>query len=91
MTRKAPLGEGQEPVRVMTPYMRALNVAIGYCELGMWLEANEAIEDMDPEWKTETPTLAVRRDIFRALGATDLENVMKKELARRLENEAEQA
>ena len=53
---------------LITPYDRHLQAAVGFLELGMPLDANEEVEAIEPEMQTLSEVLAVRVEIFRALG-----------------------
>lgn len=64
----------------MTSYERHLLAAMGYLELGLPLDANEEIESIDPEMKTLSEVLAVRVEIFRALGKWELMEVVARQL-----------
>ena len=64
----------------MSPFNRQLVAACGYLELGMPLEANEEIESIEPELKTLSEVLAVRVDIFRALGKWELMEIVARQL-----------
>lgn len=43
-----------------------LNAAQGYAELGMWLDANTALEEIDADVRHVPAVLAVRLQIYRA-------------------------
>ncbi len=73
----------------MTPYDRHLQAAQGYLELGMFLEANEEIEFIPPEMKMLSEVLAVRVEIFRALGKWDLMEIVARQLCQQRPDEPE--
>ena len=62
---------------------RHLRAAQGYLELGLPLDANEEIENIPPEFKTDAEVLAVRMEIFRALEAWDLMEAVARQLCHR--------
>ncbi len=64
----------------MTPFNGHLQAAVGYLELGLPLEANEEIEAIEPEMKTLSEVLAVRVEIFRALGKWELMRIVCRQL-----------
>ena len=51
------------PIRRRAEHLIA---AHGYLELGMWLDANEELEEIDPELRTVLEVLEVRVQIFQA-------------------------
>ena len=63
---------GVQVDETMAPFDRHLQAAQGYLELGLPLEANEEIENIEPEMKTLSEVLAVRVEIFRVLGEWEL-------------------
>ena len=58
-----------------------LTAAQGFSELGMFLDANEELEQIDPEVRHLPGVLAVRVGIFRALEAWPLMQVVARQLA----------
>ena len=59
-----------------------LTRAQGYVELGMFLDANEELENMDAEVRHLPEVLAVRVDIYSALKQWELMQVVAKRLAK---------
>ena len=60
-----------------------LDVAEGYIELGMPLDANEELEQIDPEKRDATEVLALRAQIYSALKKWDLMQTVARSLALR--------
>ena len=58
-----------------------LTVAEGFVELGMWLEANDELEEIDPEVRHVPEVLEVRLQIYRALEKWELMQTVAKTLA----------
>jgi hypothetical protein len=58
-----------------------LTVAEGYAGLGMWLDANAELEEIDPEVRHVPEVLAVRLQIYRALEKWDLMAAAARKLA----------
>ena len=58
--------------------MRQLAVADGFCDLGMWLEANDALDELPPQERGEIPALVIRARIYRGLGYPDKAAVIKR-------------
>jgi Tfp pilus assembly protein PilF len=58
-----------------------INAAEGYLELGMPLEANEELEQIEAEQRGHTEVLAVRVSIYSALKKWDLMQTVAKRLA----------
>jgi tetratricopeptide (TPR) repeat protein len=67
----------------MSAVDRTIQAAIGFSELGMFVEANEEIENLEPEIKTSSPVLGVRLEIYRAAEKWTLMEVVAKELWKR--------
>lgn len=59
-----------------------LRIADGYIDLKMWLEANEALEDIDPDLRATVEVLERREKIYEGLGKADLLAVVRQALAR---------
>ena len=55
-----------------SPDKEFFNAAVGYTQLGMFLEANEQLENIDPFNRVAPEVLAVRVDIYRGLQKWDL-------------------
>ena len=66
---------------------KQLQVAVGYLELGMLLEANAEIENLAPDIKTSSPALGVRMEIYRAAQKWRLMEVVALELWKRHQGE----
>jgi tetratricopeptide (TPR) repeat protein len=58
-----------------------LTAAHGYVELGMWLDANAELEEIDPEVRHVPEVLEVRVQIYRALEKWELMQTVSKALA----------
>src|SRR5205823_9203582 len=54
------------------PDTEFFNAAVGYAQLGMFLEANEQLENIDPFNRVAPDVLALRVDIYRGLQKWDL-------------------
>jgi tetratricopeptide (TPR) repeat protein len=67
----------------MSAIERTIQAAIGFLELGMFVEANDEIESLAPEIKTSSPVLGVRLEIYRASKKWELMEVVARELWRR--------
>src|ERR1700745_630017 len=50
-----------------SPDKEFLNIAVGYTQLGMFLETNEQLENIDPFNRVAPEILALRVDIYRGL------------------------
>src|SRR5438477_5897969 len=50
-----------------SPDTEFFNAAVGYAQLGMFLEANEQLENIDPFNRVASEVLALRVDIYRGL------------------------
>ena len=57
-----------------------LTAAQGFTELGMWLDANAELEDIDPEVRHVPEVLEVRVEIYRALEKWELMQTVAKKL-----------
>jgi len=55
-----------------SPDKEFFNAAVGYTQLGMFLEANEQLENIDPFNRVTPEVLALRVDIYRGLQKWDL-------------------
>jgi predicted Zn-dependent protease len=66
----------------MTPFDRHLLAATGYLELGMPLDANESLEDIDAELRVLPPVLVVRLEIYRTLEKWELMEIIAKRLCK---------
>ena len=64
-----------------TDDLKHLTVAQGYVELGMFPDANEELEEIDPDVRHLPEVLAVRVGIYRALEAWPLMQVVARQLA----------
>jgi hypothetical protein len=62
---------------------RRLTVAEGYIELGMFLDANAELEDMDPEQRDRSDVLALRAKIYSGLKNWELMRTVVRILALR--------
>src|SRR5438046_10761794 len=62
------------------PDKEFFNAAVGYAQLGMFLEANEQLENIDPFNRVAPEVLALRVDIYCGLQKWDL----MREIAERL-------
>jgi len=60
-----------------------LKSAIGYAELGMFLDATNEIESLPPEHKISSAVLCVRMEIYRAAKQWKLSEVVARELWKR--------
>jgi hypothetical protein len=60
---------------------RHLTAAQGYVELGMWIDANTELEEIDPEVRHLPKVLEVRLKIYSALEKWDLMQVVASKLA----------
>lgn len=60
--------------------LKHLTAAEGYVELGMFLDANGELEEIDPEVRHVPEVLAVRVKIYRALGKWELMRTVAKKL-----------
>jgi tetratricopeptide (TPR) repeat protein len=58
-----------------------LEAAQGFVELGMFMDANEELEEIDPEVRHLPEILAVRLEIYRALQKWELMQVVAKKLS----------
>ena len=63
-----------------SPDKEFFNAAVGYTQLGMFLEANEQLENIDPFNRVAPEVLALRVDIYHGLQKWDL----MREIAERL-------
>jgi lipopolysaccharide biosynthesis regulator YciM len=63
-----------------TEDLKHLTVAQGYVELGMFPDANEELEEIDPEVRHVPEVLAVRVEIYRALEKWELMQTVAKKL-----------
>ena len=61
--------------------LRHLTAAVGYLELGMPLDANEELENIDPEHRHATEVLMLRVDIYCKLKKWDLMEIVAGKLA----------
>lgn len=61
--------------------LKHLTAAQGFVELGMWLDANEELENIDPEVRHVPEVLAVRVGIYRALEKWELMQTVARKLA----------
>lgn len=57
-----------------------LEAARGFVELGMFMDANEELENIDPEVRHLPETLAVRLEIYRSLQRWELMQAVAKKL-----------
>ena len=64
-----------------TEDQKHLTATQGYVELGMWLDANAELEEIDPEVRHFPEVLVVRVKIYRALEKWELLQVVAKRLA----------
>ena len=64
-----------------TEDQKHLTAAQGYVTLGMWLDANAELEEIDPEVRHVPEVLEVRVEIFRALEKWELMQTVAKKLA----------
>lgn len=64
-----------------TDDQKHLTTAQGYAELGMWLDANAELEEIDPEVRHVPEVLEVRVLIYRALEKWELMQTVSKQLA----------
>ncbi len=64
-----------------TEDLKHLTAAQGYVTLGMWLDANAELEEIDPEVRHVPEVLEVRVEIFRALEKWELMQTVAKALA----------
>jgi predicted Zn-dependent protease len=55
-----------------SPDKDLFDAAVGYTQLGMFLEANEQLENIDPFNRVAPEVLALRVDIYRGLQKWDL-------------------
>ena len=55
--------------RILPPFERHLQAAVGYLELGLPVEAQEQLESIEPRMRGRVAVLIVRLGIFHALGA----------------------
>src|SRR6478752_41795 len=55
-----------------SPDREFFNAAVGYAQLGMFLEANDQLENIDPFNRVAPEVLALRVDIYRGLRKWDL-------------------
>src|SRR5438477_12904163 len=62
------------------PDKEFFNAAVGYTQLGMFIEANEQLENIDPFNRVAPEVLALRVDIYRGLKKWNL----MREIAERL-------
>jgi hypothetical protein len=60
--------------------LKHLTAAQGYTELGMWLDANDELEEIDAEVRHVPQVLAVRVKIYRALEKWELMQTAAKKL-----------
>ena len=72
----------------MSAIERTIQAAIGFLELGMFVEANDEIENLAPEIKSSSPVLGVRLEIYRASKKWELMEVVARELWRRHKDQA---
>ena len=63
-----------------TEDLKHLTAAQGFTELGMFLDANEELEEIDPEVRHVPEVLAVRVEIYRALEKWELMQTVAKKL-----------
>lgn len=61
---------------------RHLTAAEGYVELGMPLDANEELEQIDPDVRHVPEVLVVRLQIYQMLGRWELMQVVASKLAK---------
>lgn len=73
----------------MTPFDRHLQAAQGFLELGLPLDANEELEQIEPEMRTLSPVLAMRVAIYQKLEAWGLMEVVAGGLCKRHPHEPE--
>ena len=64
-------------------FTKHITAAQGYIELGMFLDANEELELIDPEKRDSTEVLALRVQIYSALKKWELMQVVARVLALR--------
>jgi tetratricopeptide (TPR) repeat protein len=64
-----------------TEDQKHLTTAQGYVELGMWLDANAELEEIDAELRHVPEVLEVRVQIYRALKKWELMQTVAKRLA----------
>src|SRR5438270_187116 len=77
--RKCPLGAFYL-MPLESPDKEFFDAAVGYTQLGLFLEANEQIENLDPFNRVAPEVLDLRVDIYRGLKKWDL----MQEIAQRL-------
>src|SRR4051794_22485509 len=63
------------------PYEKHIIAAEGYVELGMHLDANEELEQLEPENRILPAVMAIRIQIYRALEKWELMQTVAKILA----------
>ncbi len=51
----------------LPPFERSILASQGYFELGLYRDANDELETIEPERRTETPVLELRLAIYEAL------------------------
>jgi tetratricopeptide (TPR) repeat protein len=61
---------------------RELNASIGYLELGMYVEALDEMESIQPEEKNSSTVLGIRLDIYRTAQNWKMMEVVASELKR---------
>jgi hypothetical protein len=64
-----------------SPDKEFFNAASGYAQLGMFLEANEQLEDIDPFNRMTPEVLALRVEIYRGLAKWELMQDISERLA----------
>lgn len=62
-------------------FNRRIRASEGFVELGMFLDANAELDEIEPELRTETPVLALRLRIYSALGKWELMQTVARTLA----------
>src|SRR5690349_13685576 len=71
------------PPEPITPFDRRMRAAEGYIELGMFIDANAEINEIEPDERSLTEVLALRVRIYQKLEKWDLMISVAQTLTRR--------
>ncbi len=67
-------------IKITARFIEQLCIADGYIELGMFLEANEALEDIEPALRATVEMLERREKNYAGLDKPDLLDVVRRKL-----------
>ena len=63
--------------------VQLLQPALGYLQLGMFVEANDELEELPPELRADDAVLGLRLEIYQGLGKWESARVLAESLAKR--------